>query len=100
MTVRVCGRDRAAVHPPDQAHPLEGGEVAAHGLGGDSYSSASSRPTAGRARPTSWAIACWRSSAYMPVLLPGSTVTNLCMCCFTPECVDCQGCAGLTTVCP
>ena len=32
---RGCRRHRAAVDAADQAHPLEGGEVAAHGLGGD-----------------------------------------------------------------
>ncbi len=32
---QAVGRHRAAVHPADQAHPFQGGEVAAHRFGGD-----------------------------------------------------------------
>ena len=35
ITVSASRRHGAAVHPADQAHPLERGQVAAHGLGGD-----------------------------------------------------------------
>ena len=94
---QALGGHGAAVHPADQAHALERGEVAAHGLGGDVVLVGElGHRHAGRAAATSWAIACWRSSAYMVIGGLLLSAVNLCICCFTPECVDCQGRAGLT----
>ena len=59
------GGDGAAVHAADETGTLQGGEVAAHGLGGDRRTASARSVTDSRPRWASRsAMACWRSSAY------------------------------------
>ena len=97
MTASVARRHHAAVDPADQAHPLEGGEVAAHRLGGDVVLSAS---TVTDSRPR-WApgcaIACWRSSAYIVIASSSRSCGRICVyVVLRPNVLTVKGVRGLT----
>ena len=91
----------AAVHPADQVAVLEHRQVAADGLGGDVVLLRELDHGDPPRSRTSWVIACWRSAAYTGssgMTRLGYVGFDLCLCCSTPEYVDCQGGAELNAV--
>ena len=91
ITASAARGHGAAVHPADQAHPLEDRQVAADRLGRDvellgdlgHREPAALGDELGHRLLALFGVHCQIES-------PPPSV-NLCMCCFTPECVDCQG---------
>ena len=89
MTAERCRRGPRPRGPGVPDPSVQGGQVSTDGLGGDVVRAAS---TVTDRRPRSATAGLWPADALRRTWPPDRPfVVDLCICCFTPECVDCQG---------